>query len=91
MQPDQLKEEQQACDWEQQFWCLATEAEAHFGLGEFEAYEKTRAEAQALERADWMMATSDAQIGRLQTLIERYGHLLNPLWPGGKTVAPPTA
>jgi hypothetical protein len=82
---DQLKVEQQARDRERQFWCLATKAEAHFGVGELDAYEKTRAEAQALEHADWMMATCDAQIGRLQTLLEKHGHLLNPPWPGRAT------
>jgi hypothetical protein len=80
---DQLKEEQQARDRERQFWCLATKAEALFGLGELDAYEKTRAEAQALDHADWMMATFDAQIGRLRALVEKHGHLINPPWPGG--------
>jgi hypothetical protein len=91
MKADQLKAEQQARDGEQQFWCLATKAEAHFGLGELEAYEKTRAEAQALEHADWMIATFDAQIDRLQTLLGRHGHLLNPPWPGGVTGDFPSA
>jgi hypothetical protein len=89
--PDQLKAEQQARDGEQQFWCLATKAEAHFGLGELDAYEQTRAEAQAIDHADWMMVTFDAQIGRLRALLEKHGHLLNPPWSGGATVGPTTA
>jgi tetratricopeptide (TPR) repeat protein len=78
-------------DWEQQFWCLATKAEVHCGLGELEAYEQTRAEAQTLKQADWMMATFDGQIGRLRPLLEKHGHLLNPPWSGGTTVGPATA
>jgi hypothetical protein len=79
---DGLVQEQRARDQEQEFWCLATKAEAHFGLGEIDAYARTRAEAQRLNPAPakWMMTTFDDQIGRLKNLLEKHGHLLNPPW-----------
>ena len=45
--PDRIKEEQEAREWEQKFWCLATQAEAYFGLGELVDYEKKRSAAEA--------------------------------------------
>ena len=78
--PDKIKEEQEARDREQKFWCLATKAEAHFGLGELDDYERTRSEAQALVPAAWMMESFDQQIGRLRGLLEKHGHLLDPPW-----------
>jgi hypothetical protein len=68
--------DQRSRDHEQKFWCLATKAEAHFGLGEQGAYEEARAAARALEPAAWMMASLDEQIGRLKTLLDKRGHLL---------------
>ena len=79
---NKLKEEQEARDWEQKFWCLATKAEAHFGLGERTDYEKTRSAAEVIKPTDWMMETFDQQIGRLTNLLEKHGHLLNPPWAG---------
>jgi hypothetical protein len=86
---DGLVQEQRARDQEQEFWCLATKAEAHFGLGDMDPYATTRAEAQELTPppATWMMATFDDQIGRLRKLLEKYGHLLKPPWPGGAAAA----
>ncbi|HEX8144056.1 MAG TPA: TRAFs-binding domain-containing protein [Pyrinomonadaceae bacterium] len=83
---DEVKNDQKIRDEEQEFWCLATKAEAHFGLGEMESYERTRREAQAVKHATWMMQTFVAQIERLKGLLSKYGHLLNPPWPG---VGPP--
>lgn len=78
-QPNHIEADQQARDREQKFWCLATKAEAHFGLGALEAHGKTRSEAQALKHASWMMDTFDGQIGKLRVLLEKHGHLLNPV------------
>ena len=85
MKQDSFIKEQRARDHEQEFWCLATKAEAHFGIGEMDSYTRTRAEAQGLDPAPvmWMMTTFDEQIGRLRKLLEKQGHLLNPPWPGG--------
>lgn len=85
-----LKKDQKARDTEQEFWCLATKAEAQVGLGELDAFERVRSEAQALEHADWMMTTFDQQITRLRSLLEKHGHLLNPPWPGGTSSGPQT-
>jgi tetratricopeptide repeat protein len=86
-QPDEsgsaaVKEDQKALDRDQEFWCLATKAEAHFGLGEMAAYQQARSAVQALEHADWMMDTFNGQIERLGSLLKAHGHLLNPPWPG---------
>jgi len=72
----EVKEHQRAHDEEQEFWCLATQAEAYFGLGDLAAYEKTRSELQALAPADWMIETFTAQVERLSLLLKKHGHLL---------------
>jgi hypothetical protein len=72
----EVKEHQRARDEEQEFWCLATQAEAYFGLGDLAAYEKTRSELQALAHADWMIETFTTQIERLSLLLKKHGHLL---------------
>jgi hypothetical protein len=79
--PDELREEQTARGREQKFWCLATKSEAHFGLGELDAYDRTRSEAEGLNHAAWMIETFDHQISKLKGLLEKHGHLLNPPWP----------
>jgi hypothetical protein len=91
LKPDEMKKDQETHDREQKFWYLATKAEAYFGLGELEAYKETRSEAQALKHADWMMKSFDDQIGRLRSLLEKHGHLLNPPWPGGAGEEPRNA
>jgi hypothetical protein len=76
--PDELSQALTARDKEQKFWCLVTEAEARFGLGEIEKYEQLRSQAQVLSSASWMMSTFDDQIGRLRELLAKHGHLLTP-------------
>ena len=73
--PDHVKRDQEARDREQKFWCLATETEAHFGLGQFEQYEKVLAEVQAISHATWMFETMQQQIERLSKLLEKHGGL----------------
>lgn len=65
---------------EQKFWILINKAEAHFGLGEFEAYHKAREQAAAIDHADWMMQSLDEQIIKLRKLLIAKGDLLNPKW-----------
>jgi MAP3K TRAFs-binding domain len=72
--------DQRARDQEQEFWALATKAEAHFGLGEHEAYVEARAEAGRVQSADWMLGTLDGQVERLRGLLTKHGHLLEPPW-----------
>jgi hypothetical protein len=76
--PDELSQALTARDKEQAFWCLVTEAEARFGLGEMEKYEQLRSQAEALSSASWMMSSFDEQIGRLRELLAKHGHLLTP-------------
>jgi hypothetical protein len=75
--PDEMSQALTARDQEQKFWCLVTEAEARFGLGEIEEYERLRLHAQAIISASWMMASFDQQIGRLRDLLAKHGHLLS--------------
>ena len=76
------RDAQQESDWKTSFWCLATKAEAHFGLGEAEDFQATRALALALQPAPakWMVNSFNNQIGRLKVLLEKHGHLLSPPW-----------
>jgi hypothetical protein len=81
--PNPAGQDQLARDAEQEFWCLATKAEAHFGLGQFSEYERTRAEARGVRHAGWMLDTFDTQIRRLRDLLAKHGQLLNPPWREG--------
>jgi hypothetical protein len=55
-------------------------AEAHFALGEFEEYKKAVASAKLIEHKPWMMASFEEQIARLKILLQKNGHLMNPVW-----------
>ncbi len=81
---DPLKAELKHSEWERKFWCMATKAEAHFGLGGMDQYEAAKAAAYAMQPppADWMKGTFDQQIGRLSLLLTKLGGLLTPPWPG---------
>lgn len=79
----QIKEEQEARDREQKFWCLTTKAEAHLGLGELGDYERAWSEAESVKTPAWMMQPRERQVGKLRGLLEKHGHLLNPPWPVG--------
>jgi hypothetical protein len=67
-------------DRDQKFWCLATVAEANFGLGDFAKHTQARADAVADSHAGWMVQTMDGQIDKLKALLTRHGHLLDPPW-----------
>jgi hypothetical protein len=87
---DSLRVDQKARDREQKFWCLATKAEAYFGLGQLDDYERILSEMRELGAPKWMMETSNQQIEKLRNLLAKNGHLLNPPWPGtasGQSVA----
>jgi hypothetical protein len=77
---EKLEKELKARDREQKFWCLATSAEASFGLGDFAAYTQARADAAAASHAGWMVETMDGQIDKLKALLTRHGRLLDPPW-----------
>ena len=77
---ERLESEFKSRDHEQKFWCLATTAEANFGLGDFVIYDRAHVDAVAASHATWMVESMDTQIGRLKTLLVRHGHLLDPPW-----------
>jgi hypothetical protein len=77
---EKLDPELVATDRMVKFWLLAVSAEANFGLGDFTKYAQVRADAVAASRAGWMVQTMDGQIDKLQALLTRHGHLLNPPW-----------
>lgn len=74
------QEAQRAYNNDQKFWIQINRAEAHFGLGAFEAFKKTRETAQAMEHSEWMMETFDLQIDRLRQLLQTTSSLLTPEW-----------
>lgn len=69
-----------AREHDREFWCLATSAEAHFGLGNADAHRAALAEAKALAVPHWMTETLDDQIARLKAMLGRRGGLLVPPW-----------
>jgi hypothetical protein len=79
---NRLLREQEARDQEQKFFCLITKAEAHFGLGEFDEYERIRSTLLRLNLPTWKYEKFDRQIGRLRERLKRHGHLLDPPWLG---------
>lgn len=76
-QPVGLGASQRVRDLEQEFWCLASKAEAQFGLGDLQAFEAAKAELGALNPAQWMMDTFNSQIERLRELLSRRQQLLS--------------
>ncbi|WP_428663048.1 tetratricopeptide repeat-containing protein [Runella sp.] len=62
-----------------QFWCIATKAEAHFGLGETEEYEKALLALKNLKPAQWMIDSFESQINKLSELLNRQSDLLQSL------------
>jgi hypothetical protein len=81
--PAVVQQEQFGRDEEQKFWCLATKAEAHFGLGQMKEYDSTLAQAKAVKHAAWMWTTFSNQIERLRQLLLKHGGLLSPPWREG--------
>jgi len=77
---DQLVADQKTIENEQRFWIQVNKAEAHFGLGEMEAYKEAKANAASIKHADWMMKAFTDEIEKLSILLNKYGDLLNPAW-----------
>lgn len=67
---DDFSINQQKADKEQLFWILINKAEANFGLGNIEAYEKAVATAALIEHDNWMMSSMEEQIEKLKTMIK---------------------
>jgi hypothetical protein len=71
---------QKAYNDDLKFWIQINRAEAHFGLGEFDAFRDARVAAQNIAHSDWMMQTFDAQIDKLRQLLQTTSDLLTPQW-----------
>ena len=76
----ELSRKQEAADEEQKFWIMVNRAEAYYGLGEMEQYEKALAKAKTIDHAPWMMDSFNQQVAELGVLMKKQGHLLNPAW-----------
>jgi hypothetical protein len=77
--PD-LAANQQQMENEQRFWILVNRAEAHFGLGEMDAYREAKNQAGALPHEPWMMASFEDQVEKLGDVLKKHGYLLQPVW-----------
>lgn len=62
---------QQKADKQQMFWIQLNRAEAHFGLGDMDAYNKSVAEAEQMEHEEWMMISLNEQIEKLKKLKQQ--------------------
>jgi hypothetical protein len=71
---------QRANDTETKFWICVNRAESYFGLGDFEKYKNSIAEAKAIPHEPWMMVSFEEQVLKLRNLLKTHGHLLNPAW-----------
>lgn len=77
---DQLMAEQTALENEQRFWILVNKAEAHYGIGEMAEYEAAKKQAETVTHAPWMMKAFTDEVEKLKSLMDTYGHLLQPAW-----------
>lgn len=64
----------------QRFWLSVNQAEAHFGLGNFEEYKKHVELAKKIPHPLWMWESFTAQIGKLATELAKVGNLMEPSW-----------
>jgi hypothetical protein len=74
------QEAQKAYNNDLKFWIQINRAEAHFGLGEFDAFREARKAAQQIMHSEWMMQTFDSQIDKLRPLLQTTSNLLTPQW-----------
>jgi len=68
---EQISEEQKEIISEQKFWILVNKAEAYFGLGQVDEYEKAAADAKLVVHDDWMMDSFSKQLEKLKALIAK--------------------
>ncbi len=64
----------------QKFWILVNRAEAHYGLGNFQAYRDYFLEAKNIPFHPWQLDSFTEQIGKLAPELKKVGHLLEPKW-----------
>ncbi len=64
----------------QKFWILVNRAEAYFGLGKPDDYNKYVELAKKNPHATWMWESFTGQIGKLANELTKVGHLMEPSW-----------
>ncbi len=64
----------------QKYWITVNRAEAHFGLGNFEASRKSLEESKNITFHAWQQESFTEQMGKLTTELKKVGHLLEPKW-----------
>jgi hypothetical protein len=75
-----ISKAQEDTDLVEKFWILVNKAEAHYGLGEMEAYEEAIKQASEIEHEEWMMESFTKQLALLESLLVKHGQLLDPPW-----------
>ncbi len=80
---DALAATQKVMDEEQKFWIMVNKAEAHFGLGQIDAYKQALETARSIPHEGYMMKIFEGQMETLRTLLTKYGSLLSPPWQQG--------
>lgn len=64
----------------QKYWILVNRAEAHFGLGEFDAYHAAVEQSKNTPFHPWQLESFTEQFGKLEVELRKVGHLLEPKW-----------
>ncbi len=72
--------EQQDYYQTQKFWVTVNRAEASFGLGDFETYEKQVELAKKTPHLEWMWESFSGQRSKLKTELTKVGNLMEPSW-----------
>ena len=71
---------QKQLDDVQKFWITVNRAEAHYGIGEIDAYRKAHDEARVLPHKAWMLKAFEDQLKTLRSVLIQRGELLTPAW-----------
>lgn len=65
-----ISKEQEDIIKEQKFWIAVNRAEAYFGLGEMQEYEKASTAAKLVQHEDWMMESFTRQLQKLSAIMD---------------------
>lgn len=77
---DTFTRNQKLADRKEMSWILVNKAEAHFGLGEMQAFREALARIETMQAEPIVLEVFHAQMSRLRPLMQQFGHLLNPAW-----------
>jgi hypothetical protein len=64
----------------QKFWIAVNQAEAFFGLGDFESYQKYNQTAKNIPHPTWMWESFSDQLAKLRRKLIAVGGLVEPSW-----------